>query len=196
MIYCLKGELLKKEPEYAVIICSGIGFQVNISTVTYAELPEPGEEAFVYTYMSVKQDSNVDLFGFGDEAQLECFKMLIGVSGIGPKSALGILSYMNADQIIASISGGDYHMFTQCPGVGAKTAQRIVLELRDKVKSFAGETVSMPVLTATGNASEAISALVTLGFTRSEARNAVSKQDQTLDTSELIRKALQYLSNR
>ena len=197
MLYCLRGELLRKEPDFAVVMCSGIGFQVFISSVTYAELPEVGEQATIYTYMSVKQDSNVDLFGFGDERQLDCFKLLITVSGIGPKSALGILSFMNADQVITAISQGDHHMFTQCPGVGAKTAQRIVLELKDKVKNLGSEAAELNTMPMqSGNAQEAIAALMSLGFTRSESRAAVSKQDSSLDTSELIRKSLQYLSNR
>ncbi|MBR2807103.1 MAG: Holliday junction branch migration protein RuvA [Oscillospiraceae bacterium] len=197
MLYCLRGELIKKTPEFAVVMCSGIGFQVYISSVTYTELPEEGEQATVYTYMSIQQDSSVNLFGFGDEAQLDCFKLLITVSGIGPKSALGILSFMNSDQVIAAISQGDFHRFTQCPGVGSKTAQRIVLELKDKVKNLGYEAVSTPAAPAQNeNAQEAIAALMSLGFTRSEARAAVSKQDPSLDTSELIRKSLQYLSNR
>ena len=197
MLYCLRGELIKKTPEFAVVMCNGIGFQVFISSVTYAELPEEGEQATVYTYMSIQQDSSVNLFGFGDESQLDCFKLLITVSGIGPKSALGILSFMNSDQVIAAISQGDFHRFTQCPEVGSKTAQRIVLELKDKVKNLGYEAVSTPVAPAQNeNAQEAIAALMSLGFTRSEARAAVSKQDPSLDTSELIRKSLQYLSNR
>ena len=197
MLYCLRGELIKKTPEFAVVMCSGIGFQVYISSVTYTELPEEGEQATVYTYMSIQQDSSVNLFGFGDEAQLDCFKLLITVSGIGPKSALGILSFMNSDQVITAISQGDFHKFTQCPGVGSKTAQRIVLELKDKVKNLGYEATSTPAAPAQNeNAQEAIAALMSLGFTRSEARAAVSKQDTSLDTSELIRKSLQYLSNR
>ncbi|MGI5889140.1 MAG: Holliday junction branch migration protein RuvA [Oscillospiraceae bacterium] len=194
MLYCLRGNVLKKDPSSAVIDCGGICFQAYITTATYADLPAEGEEAVLYTCVSVRQDQSMDLYGFSDERQMETFKLLTTVSGVGPKSALSILSAFTPDMVASAVQKGEYGMFTQCSGIGTKTAQRIVLDLKGKMKAEGSVSSTPSVAGITGNAADAIAALVNLGFSRGDAREAVSRQDPSLDTGEIVRLALQSLS--
>lgn len=196
MIHLLNGKLLSKTPNDLVVSCGGVGFYVMIPSSVYAALPQAGQETTVYTYLNVKEDG-MELYGFADERQQACFRMLLGVSGVGPKAALSILSLYDPDRIAIAAAAGDYKMFTACAGVGPKLAQRIVLELRDKVKGIGSADISgVSAVTAApgGAASEALAALVSLGFSNSEAASALSKQPEGLTAEELIAAALKSMA--
>ena len=196
MIYSLRGTLLEKNVDNIVVDVNGIGFKVNVPISI--SLPENGEECMIYTYMSVKEDS-MDLFGFADRASRQTFETLISVSGVGPKAGLAILSVMTPRTIALAIASGDYKAFTAANGVGPKVAQRITLELKGKFSNAAFEGTDdvaavSTTATSTGNVSQAISALVALGYTQSQAALAVSKLDQTLDVQTLIKQALRLIA--
>ena len=196
MIYSLRGEIIDKTPEFVVIECGGVGYRCAASLNTLSKLPSSGE-TFVYTYMLVREDA-VELFAFSDTRELHCFKLLISVSGVGPKSAISVLSDMNADKFSLAVAAGDVKAFTKAQGIGAKTAQRIILELKDKISkdsvavSISGSASSVP-LTA-GNTGEAIAALTSLGYSQTEAASAVAKLDHSLSVNDLIKGALKALA--
>ena len=132
MISTLRGKLLFTDSNSAVIECNGIGFRCFASIKTLSTLTKNGSEAFLYTYMVIKEDA-IELYGFSDTNELECFKLLTSVSGVGAKTAIAFLSDYTPDQISFYIISGDYKALTTVSGVGSKTAQRIVLELKDKI---------------------------------------------------------------
>lgn len=201
MIYSITGELVYADPNMAAVDVNGIAFQCDISLNTFQHLGSNGSTVTLYTYMNFKQDG-VDLLGFYDRSEVDAFKMLTGVSGVGPKAALAILSEMDPAKLTLAIAAGDYKAITRAKGVGPKAAQRIVLELKDKVaKGLEGGNasdtfVAAATATAAGNsnASDAVGALVMLGYSQSEAAIAVGKLDQTLSTEELIKQALKQLA--
>ena len=166
---------------------------------TLQRLPQIGEPVTLYTHLSVREDA-LDLFGFADPAELDFFRLLIGVSGIGPKVALAVLSQLPPDRLALCIATGDAKSITRAQGVGPKVAQRIVMELKDKVGSFAADGVSQEDLTAAGvvsassNASDAVEALVALGYPQSEASLAVGRLDSALPVEQLVRDALKGLA--
>ena len=196
MIYSITGELVYADPNMAAVNVNGIAFQCDISLNTFQHLGSNGSTVTLYTYMNFKQDG-VDLLGFYDRSEVDAFKMLTGVSGVGPKAALAILSEMDPAKLTLAIAAGDYKAITRAKGVGPKAAQRIVLELKDKVaKGLEGGNasdtfVAAATATAAGNsnAADAVGALVMLGYSQSEAAIAVGKLDQTLSTEELIKQA-------
>ena len=132
MLYSLRGELLHIEPKMAVICCGGVGFRCQITMNTARQLPSVGSEAMLYTMMNVREDA-IELFGFADQGELNCFKQLIGITGVGPKAANAILSEMSPERVAMAVAAGDYKSLTRAQGVGPKLAQRIVLEMKDKV---------------------------------------------------------------
>ena len=132
MIYCLTGKILKKTLDTAVISCGGVGYAVQIPATTGEALPAPGQEGTVYTVLNVSEN-DIALYGFATEEQRDCFKMLTAVTGVGPKAGLAILSVMTPEKIALAASSGDHKAFTKASGVGPKLAQRITLELKDKV---------------------------------------------------------------
>ena len=196
MIYSLTGSIMEKTPVEAVLQCGGVGYLVNIPLTTAGQLPAIGAEATLYTYMNVSEN-DVALFGFGSREEREIFTLLIGVSGVGPKVGLAILSAMPPDRIVLAVGSGDHKAFTAANGVGPKLAQRLVLELRDKVaKGFSANGLSMADVSSVsspeaGGTSQAIAALVSLGYSQSEAAAAVAKVDPAIPVSEMIRLALQ-----
>lgn len=202
MIYCLTGKIVKKSMNAVVISCGGVGYYVQCPASVAGALPGVGKDATVYTVMSVTEN-DVSLYGFASEEQQACFEMLTGVSGVGPKVGLAILSVMEPDRVALAISAGDHKAFKAASGVGPKLAQRIVLELKDKVaKGFvdgisledvAGASSSAP---AAAGAGQAIAALVSLGYSQSEAAVAVSKIDATLPVEEIIKLALRGIAGR
>lgn len=200
MIYSLRGKLILSDSSFAVVECAGVGYKCNISLNTVSHLPKTGSEVFLYTYMAVKEDS-VDLFGFYSIEELDCFKLLISVSGVGPKVAIGLLSEFTADKLMLSIAASDAKTLTAASGVGNKMAQRIVLELKDKVSSIGVSASSEDILAAgnssvTSNAKEAVAALVSLGFSQSDAAVAVGKYNSSLKAEDLIKQALKDLSRQ
>ena len=196
MIYSVKGELIHKEPSMAVIECGGVGYACRTTYSTLSQLGSIGTTVKLQTYLYVRED-NVELFGFATAQELNCFKMLISVSGVGPKAGLAILSDTSPEQFALAIATGDSKAFTKTKGVGPKLAQRIVLELKDKI---AKEQITLGVsdmnfepIISGGNSGEAISALVVLGYYQSEAASVVAKLDQSLSAPEMIRLALQAI---
>ena len=200
MLYSLRGKLIHAEPRVAVIECGGVGFRCQISMTTARALPALGAEATLYTIMNVREDA-IELFGFAEQAELECFKQLTSVTGVGPKAGLAILSELSPERVALAAASGDYKALTRAQGVGPKLAQRIVLELKDKVGALAASGgVELPggtgVVSAAGNAAEAVSALSVLGFTPGEASAAVGRLDSSLPVETLVRDALEQLAKR
>ncbi|MBQ3920255.1 MAG: Holliday junction branch migration protein RuvA [Oscillospiraceae bacterium] len=192
MIYSVNGIVAEKLADTAVIECAGVGYACRTSIYTLSAL-ETGSTAKLYTYLHITQD-NAELFGFADKKELGCFKMLITVSGVGPKVALSVLSGMDAGTFAITVATGDHKALTRIKGVGPKMAQRIVLELRDKLKGehvSAGNT-ALPVKGAASD--EAVRALMVLGFSEAESERAVSAQDQSLPVEEIIKASLRSLA--
>ena len=196
MLYSLKGILTYAEPAMAVVECSGVGFRCQITLTTYRALPQIGEEVKIYTHMNVREDA-ISLFGFLTNEEMNCFKLLITVSGVGPKVALAVLSELSPDNFAIAVATGDYSQIKKAQGVGLKTSQRIILELRDKMGGDKNAGIfedpgNIPV--NAGNASEAVSALMVLGFPTSIASRAVAGIDSSLPAGEIIKLALKSLS--
>lgn len=193
MIYSVSGKLIHTEPELAVVECGGVGYGCKTTFNTLQKIA--GEsEVMLYTCLSVREDA-AELYGFADREELKCFRLLISVSGVGPKAALSILSGMNTQQFALCVATADSKALTKVKGIGAKTAQRIILELKDKL---AGETISVrgqsaqpaAVSAAGSNIAEAVTALEVLGYTEGEALSVLSKLDPALPIEELIKKSL------
>ena len=132
MIYSVRGKLTHIENNLAVVECAGVGYAVRTSAVTISRLPEMGEETTLYTYLHISENS-IDLFGFADQGELNCFKMLLGVTRVGPRAALSVLSSVTVEQFALAVASGDAKTLSRAPGLGMKTAQRIILELKDKI---------------------------------------------------------------
>lgn len=197
MIYSLSGKILEKTPIQAVVECGGVGYLVALPGPSAGALPGVGGEATLYTVMNVTEN-DVSLFGFATREERSMFLMLTGVSGVGPRVALSILTALEPPQLALAISAGDFKALTAASGVGPKLAQRLVLELRDKVSSVASNLdfspggVAPPPAEA-GAQQQAIAALVGLGYTQSEAAAAVARIDPGLPAAEVIRLALKGL---
>ena len=202
MIYCLTGKIVKKSMSAVVLSCGGVGYYAQCPASVAGALPGVGKEATLYTVMSVTEN-DVSLYGFATEAQQACFEMLTAVSGVGPKVGLAILSVMEPQRVALAISAGDHKAFKAASGVGPKLAQRIVLELKDKVTKGFVDGISLEDVAgaasgepATQSASQAIAALVSLGYSQSEAALAISKIDATLPVEEIIKLALRGMAGR
>ena len=197
MIYSVRGKLTHIENNLAVVECAGVGYAVRTSAVTISRLPGMGEETTLYTYLHITENG-IDLFGFSDQGELNCFKMLLGVTRVGPRAALSVLSSVTAEQFALAVASGDAKTLSRAPGLGMKTAQRIILELKDKIsKEQAAAGISMPEIpmaASSSNAGEAINALVVLGYTQSEATSVVAKLDPELSVEDMIKKGLQKLA--
>ena len=192
MIYSVTGTLVHTEPGAAVIDVGGVAFKCNTSMNTLRALPRLSETTTLYTYLNVREDA-LDLFGFATKGELNCFKLLTAISGVGPKVGLAILSQLSPEDVAMAAAAGDVKRFTKANGVGQKLAQRIVLELKDKVRDFSSaigvEGVPQPSgPSASGNASQAVNALVS--YSAAEAAAAVGRLDSSLPPEELIRLAL------
>ena len=199
MISSLNGKLIYTDAASAVVECGGVGLKCLVTSNTLSKLPAVGQDVFLNTFMSVKEDS-ISLFGFLTAQELEMFKNLTSVSGIGPKTALAILSEFTPDRITLLILSGDAKGLSSVSGLGPKSAQRIILELKDKFgksTDLRGANLSAPAQNGElSSVKEAVAALVSLGFSSSEAFSAVSVLDQSLDTQQLIKLALKQLSKR
>ena len=202
MIYCLTGKIVKKSMSAVVLSCGGVGYYAQCPASVAGALPGVGKEATLYTVMSVTEN-DVSLYGFATEEQQACFEMLTAVSGVGPKVGLAILSVMEPQRVALAISAGDHKAFKAASGVGPKLAQRIVLELKDKVAKGFVDGISLEDVAgaasgepATQSASQAIAALVSLGYSQSEAALAISKIDAALPVEEIIKLALRSMAGR
>ncbi len=200
MFYSLTGKLVHTEPGLAVLDVGGVAFKCFTSMSTLRNLPRLNETATLYTHLNVREDA-LDLFGFLTQGELNCFKLLTGISGVGPKVGIAILSELTPENVALAAAAGDSKRFTKASGVGPKLAQRIVLELKDKVKSLSASGLSMEDVqaggpSASGSAAQAVEALVTLGYSPSDAATAVGRLDSQLPPEELIRLALKSFGSR
>lgn len=193
MITHLKGRLVEKNPTYVVIECGGVGYFVNISLHTFSKIPD-SESIQLYTHLQIKEDSHT-LYGFVENSEREIFRLLLSVSGIGSSIARTMLSSLTPLQIKNAIACGDVPTIQAVKGIGAKTAQRVILDLKDKVLKIYDIDEVSPNSNNT-NKEEALSALEVLGFARRQSEKAVDKvlsQDPTLSVEDIIKHALKNL---
>lgn len=204
MFYSLTGNVLYTDAEIAVISCSGVGFECHTTTHTLKKIAGAREQVTLLTYLAVREDALV-LYGFYDKNELDCFKMLIGVSGVGPKAALSILSELGVDRLVLCVATSDSKSIQKAPNVGAKTAQRVILELKDKIGSLT--TASAPdtasafeeIVDLGDEQSQAVDALLTLGYSRGEASAAIrtaARSHQGAKVEELIREGLKLMAGK
>lgn len=193
MISFIKGRLVEKTPTEVIIEANGIGYQVNISLNTYASVTD-NEAIMLYTYLQVREDAHV-LFGFADKMEREIFKLLISVSGIGANTARNILSYIQPKELMQSIALEDTKSLQTIKGIGLKTAQRLIIELKEKVMKM-HDLDEISLVNHNRNAEEALSALEVLGFVRKSAEKTVKKileQDPDAGVEQIIKLALKNL---
>ncbi|WP_339655542.1 Holliday junction branch migration protein RuvA [uncultured Maribacter sp.] len=193
MIHHLRGKLVEKNPTHIIIECGGVGYFVNISLNTFSKLPAQ-ENISIFTHLQVKEDSHT-LYGFMEKSEREIFRLLLSVSGIGSSIARTMLSSMSPSQIRDAIANGDVPTIQAIKGIGTKTAQRVILDLRDKVlKVYDIDELSLSANNT--NKDEALSALEVLGFARKQAERVVDKvlsQDSSLSVENIIKLALKNL---
>lgn len=191
-----KGNLAFLRTDAAVVECGGVGYRLAVSASTHAKLsPLLGREATLFAYLAVREDA-MELYGFSDETERALFIHLLSVSGVGPKAALSVLSTLPADRLAVCVAAGDAKAIASAPGVGLKTAQKIILELKDKLtKEFAsGEPLPDGVPSdGADDASDAVNALVVLGYSRAQALGALKGLDSALPLEIRIREALKKL---
>lgn len=191
MIAHLRGKLISKHPNQATVEAAGVGYEVNISIPTFSDLPSLGSEVALFIHTHVREDA-LALFGFLRSEEKQLFEKLISVSGIGPKLAITILSGMQAEAMVAAIKGNNVALLTRIPGIGKKTAERMVLELRDKLEAFGVP----PTAVASPAEEDVLSALVNLGYNRALVEKALAqlgdKAGQSFDA--LFRRALAALA--
>lgn len=201
MFYSITGRVVHRDTQFVALETGGVAFQCSTTLSTLKTIGEKGSTATLYTYLNVREDA-LDLFGFATEQELECFKLLISVSGVGPKAALSILSELTPDKLALCLATGDSKSITRAQGVGPKLAQRVVLELKDKLAkglelpADSPEIQAAGLAAADGNAAEAVSALTMLGYSQSEAAMAVSKLNGDLPVEALIKQALKQLARQ
>jgi len=195
MIAHLRGKLLAKHPNQAIVETAGVGYDVTISVPTFSDLPAAGTEVALFIHTHVREDV-IALYGFLRSSEKRLFEKLITVSGIGPKLAITILSGMAADEMIGAIRGNDVARLTRIPGIGKKTAERMVLELRDKLpETSAMHTPTIPAMNAVEE--DVLSALLNLGYQRPAAEKALAtamKNGKSASFDSLFREALAGLS--
>ena len=197
MFHHIKGTVFHVDPNRVVLDNGGVGYSINTSFFS-ASAVKKGEEALFYTYLHVREDA-MELYGFATEEELSCYKMLTSISGVGPKAALAILSVVTPEKLALCVISEDEKALTKAPGVGKKLAQRIILELKDKlaksqlsVSGGAGVELPSPEVNM-GSAGEALAALTVLGYGRAEAAEALKGLDESLPVEELVRQCLKKL---
>lgn len=201
MFYSITGTVVFMGENSIGIDCNGVAFFINTTANTLRSCAREGEIQTLYTYLSVREDA-LDLFGFAEKSELECYKLLIGVTGVGPKAALAILSALTPDSLAIAVAGEDPKSITVAQGVGAKIANRIILELKGKLDTFAvtaksaGDLAAVKKSTISYAGEDAVNALVQLGYGKSEASIAVGRLDGDLSTEQMIKKALVYLAKQ
>ncbi len=202
MIHYIKGELVALEEDKAIVDVGGVGYGIFMSVQSMSMLPPVGDEVRIYTYLNVKEDA-MQLFGFLTRDDLQVFKLLIGVNGIGPKGGQAILSVLSPDDLRFAVLAGDAKAIAAAPGIGKKTAEKIILELRDKlrIEDALEHTVSSGDVSAGGRhagseiQSEAVQALVALGYGSTEALKAVKKVEisENADVEDVLKQALKHM---
>ena len=175
MIAHLRGQILSKSPNAVVVDCGGVGYELAISVTTYTELGDVGSETRLHVHTHVREDALL-LFGFAEKTEKRLFEKLLTISGIGPKLAITVLSGISAERLVGAIRGGDHATLTRIPGIGKKTAERVVLELKDKLDDLVGYVPVGDRTPSLGAAAEdVLSALVNLGYPRPVAQKAVER---------------------
>ena len=172
MIAHLRGRLFSKTPNQAIVECGGVGYDVTISVATFSALPAEGAEASLHIHTHVREDQ-LALFGFAEAQEKRLFEKLLTISGIGPKLAITVLSGISADRLVAAIRSGDHGTLTRIPGIGKKTAERVVLELKDKLDDFGAAAPATAGAHHSPAGDDALSALVNLGYPRPVAQKAI-----------------------
>jgi len=204
MYYHIEGILSYKDAGLAVVDCAGVGYKLNISYTTYSRLPEVGKQVKLFTHLVVKEDS-LDLIGFGDLSEKSMFLMLLTISGVGIKVATSVLSALSPERFAYAVASGDYKEIATANGVSAKTAQKIILELKDKIDKESvrssrsggdeGQYTADPSLPVAGNIrGDAAVALMALGYSRNEAADALKDVDMSKPLEEVIKLALRNLN--
>lgn len=194
MIAFLKGRLTHKDPTYVIIDVGGVGYHVNISLATYADIKSE-ESIMLHTHLAIREDAHV-LYGFSKEAEKRLFQQLISVNGVGPGTAIVMLSYMNSQELKAAITQENAAALQGIKGIGAKTAQRVIIDLRDKLKKESWDESQPQVLISAHNTlrQEALSALLTLGLPKAAAEKSVDailkKSGNTITLEDLVKQAL------
>jgi len=201
MFYSLTGELIYTDDTSVAVNCGGIGFKCLVTANTLNRIGPAGSKVTLFTHLIVKEDA-FEMLGFADETELELFRLLILVNGVGSKVALAILSALKPDTLALCIAAGDTAMITRAPGVGPKLAQRIVLELKDKIRGdipmgiSAGSIAAVEAADGASAAREAVSALESLGYSRSEASAAVGRLGEGLTTQQYVTQALKSFNKQ
>ncbi len=200
MFYYLNGELAHREAGVCVIDCGGVGYKLTVSLNTSeALISKLGKTVKLYTHLAVREDG-IEMFGFSTPEEKECFNLLIGVSGVGPKAAINILSVLTPDKLSLAICTEDVKAISKAPNVGAKTAARIVLELKDKISKDTltstpeGAASTAPVRMMSGAMSEAAEALSVLGYDKASIQKSLGTVDTSLDAGAMIKAALKKLA--
>lgn len=196
MIYSLSGKLVHLEGSLVVIECNGVGYACKVSMQTIGRLGSVGSNVKIYTYLYLREDL-VELYGFASLEEKDCFLLLISVSGVGPKAAISILSDTTPESFALCVATGDYKTLTRSQGIGAKIAQRIVLELKDKISKDVQLNNDIPteyISSGSSNINEAVSALSVLGYPKSEAAKALSKMPPNSSVEEMIKYGLKVLA--
>lgn len=194
MIHHIKGRLVEKAPTHAVVEAGGVGYFLNISLITFSKLGND-ENCTLYTHLSIKEDAHT-LYGFAEKSEREIFRQLISVNGVGASTARVMLSSMTADEITTAIVTGDVDALKSIKGIGAKSAQRIIVDLKDKLGKIDGIEQNILTFANNTNKDEALSALLALGFTKNAVEktlNKVLKAQPELDVEGLIKEALKNL---
>ena len=195
MFYYVKGKLALCAEDFAVVDCKGVGYKLSVSATTIGKIAHSiGEEVLLYTYLAVREDA-MELYGFFAEEELHLFKLLIAVSGIGPKSALAILSRFSPGALQQIIYSGDAKSLSAAPGVGTKTAQRIVMELHDKMGAVSDSPLKSADMPFSGKSSAVIDTLTLYGFDRRQIEAALKQQDLSEPLENLIANTLRTLGN-
>ena len=199
MIGYLSGRLLQKQPPFLLMDVNGVGYELEAPMSTFYDLPDNDQPVSLFVHLVVREDAQL-LFGFSDQPQRQLFRGLLRINGVGPRVALAILSTLSADQFVACIHQEDVLTLTRVPGIGKKTAERMILDMRDRISTFGetdGSTTSPGHVTAAENpVQDAIGALIALGYKSAEASRAVRAiEADSAGREDLIRNALHYLSN-
>ena len=190
MIGRIQGVLVEKNFPQVIVSCNGVGYEIDVPMSTFYPLPRPGEEVTLLTHLVVREDAHL-LYGFITAAERTAFRQLLRISGVGPKVALSVLSGLSVEDLSAAVAAGDAGRLTKVPGIGKKTAERLVLELRDKLP----KTISVARAADAGAAgSDVLNALLALGYNEREAAAAVKQIPADLQLADAIRHALKHLA--
>ena len=198
MIYSVTGNLIHTDLNSAVIDVNGVAFRCFVTANTLRKIGEIGKPASLLTYLNVKEDA-LDLYGFKEQSELDCFKLLLEVKGVGPKAALSILSQLTPDRLALAVAAKDVKSISAAQGIGKKTAEMVVLVLKDKLSGIVSdeeasvELEMMADAAVNDNVSDAVNALVSLGYTQTDATKILSKADASMSTEDLIKFALKKM---